>query len=326
MSDTIKRRQANPKAEIVQSSASEWLERRERDGWSERDQQEFDSWLVASPAHVIAYMRVEDVWNRANRLRALNHPEHDRAAAFDRWPLLARIAAVFAVVVLAGIGGAMYAFAPRDAIYTTEVGQRENLQLADGSQIELNTDTTLRIGTVGDNKTVTLEKGEAYFDIKHDAKRLFVVRAGNNRVVDLGTKFLVHQNSDRVRVAVFEGRARFDLTASGVPAQWAVLVPGDVAVAAAGKMSVTKISPQVLVDDLSWRRGELIFHFTSLADAAAEFNRYNQKKLIVQGSEVSRLEIGGTFGMHDVAGFGRQVRQLLSVRAEDRGAEIVLSR
>ena len=326
MSDTIKRKQPNPKAEIVQSSASEWLERRERDDWSERDQREFDFWLTASPAHVIAYMRVEDVWNRANRLQALNHPERGTAEVFGRWPLVGKIAAVCAMAVLAGIGGVIYAFAPRDAIYTTELGQRENLQLADGSQIELNTDTTLRINTAGDNKTVTLEKGEAYFDIKHDAKRLFVVRAGNNRVVDLGTKFLVHQSADRVRVAVFEGRARFDLAASGVSAQSAVLTPGEVAVAAAGKMSVKKISPQVLVDALSWRRGELVFHFTSLADATAEFNRYNQKKLVVQGSEVARLEIGGTFGMHDVAGFGRQVRQLLGVRADDRGAEIVLSR
>jgi transmembrane sensor len=326
MSDAIKQRQINPKAESVQSSASTWLERREHGDWSGRDQQEFDLWLAVSPAHTIAYLRVEDVWNRANRLRALNHPERNRAAIFRRWTFLARIAAVAAVVVLVGAASVIYLLTPRDTIYTTEVGQRENLLLADGSQIELNTDTALRISAGGGNKTITLEKGEAYFDVKHDAKRPFVVRVGGGRVIDLGTRFLVRQSSNRIKVAVFEGRARFDLAESGIRTRSAVLVPGEVAVAAAGRMSVTKPAPQVLVDDLAWRRSELVFHFTSLADAAAEFNRYNQKKLIVQDSEIARLEIGGTFGMHDVTGFSRQVRHLLGIRADDRGAEIVLSR
>ncbi|HSZ11800.1 MAG TPA: FecR domain-containing protein [Rhizomicrobium sp.] len=326
MSEANLQRQANPKAEAVQFSASQWLERRERGNWNDSDEEEFVSWLAASPAHVVAYMRVEDIWNRANRLRALNHPEHNAASAPGRRALFARTAAMFVAIILAGVGGILYMRAPRDAIYTTAIGQHRNVQLADGSRVELNTDTILRLGIQGRTRVATLEKGEAYFDIKHDSKRAFIVRVGGNRVVDLGTQFSIRRDSGRIRVAVFEGRARFDLGETGALSRSTVLVPGDVAIAKSGTVDVARVSPQILGDGIAWRRGELVFHFTSLANAATEFNRYNRKKLSVQGSEIARMQIGGTFELHDVAGFGRQVSRLLGIRADDRGTGIVLSR
>lgn len=326
MSEASVQRQANPKAEAVQSCASQWLERRERGNWNGSDEEEFASWLAESPAHVIAYMRVEDIWNRANRLRALNHPDHGAAPIAGRRTSFARSAAALVAIVLVSVAGIVYMRAPRDAIYATEIGQRRNVQLADGSRLELNTDTILRIGAQGQTRVATLEKGEAYFDIRHDSKHAFVVRVGANRVVDLGTQFSVRRDSGRIRVAVFQGRARFDLGESGAPARSTVLVPGDVAIAKSGMVDIAKVSPQILGDGIAWRRGELVFHFTSLADAAAEFNRYNRKKLSVEGSQIARMQIGGTFEMHDVTGFGRQVSRLLGIRADDRGAGIVLSR
>ena len=165
MSEASGQQRVKSNAEAVQAAASDWLERHERGDWSAADQKEFDAWLAVSPAHVIAYMRVEDVWNRANRLRALNHPARNTFAFIGRWASLAKIAAVLTVTALAGAGGSVYVFAPHQTIYSTEVGQRENLLLADGSQIELNTDTTLRISKGDGAKTVMLEKGEAFFNI-----------------------------------------------------------------------------------------------------------------------------------------------------------------
>jgi transmembrane sensor len=215
---------------------------------------------------------------------------------------------------------------PQERTYATDIGQRENLLLADGSQIELNTDTVLRVSRGDGPKTVTLEKGEAFFNIKHNASRTFIVKAGGSRVIDLGTKFLVRQDVDHLRVTLFEGSAKLETAVAGAPARSAVLLPGNVAVASGGAMSITKQPSDILKDNLAWQRGEVTFHFTSLAEAAAEFNRYNQKKIIVRGSEIAGLEIGGTFGMHDVTQFGRLAHHLLGVQVEDRGDEIVLTR
>jgi len=315
-----------PKAEQVQIAASEWLERLERGDWNDAVQAEFDAWLAASPANTIAYLRLEDVWNRAGRLKALGRPQRKSFAFIGRWASSAKIAAVITVAALGGFIAYTSLHEPQERTYTTDIGQRENLLLADGSQIELNTDTVLRISRGNGPKTVTLEKGEAFFNIKHDRSRTFIVKAGDSRVIDLGTKFLVRQNADHVRVALFEGSAKLETAVAGAPARSTVLMPGDVAVASGNAMSVTKKPSDILKDDLAWQHGEVTFHFTSLAEAAAEFNRYNQKKIVVRGADIASLEIGGTFGMHDVTQFGRLAHHLLGVRVEDKGDEIVLTR
>ncbi len=283
MSEANLQRQANPKAEAVQFSASQWLERRERGDWNGSDEEEFALWLAASPAHVVAYMRVEDKAGTApNRLRCPQPSgEHAQAASTRLLPRPPHIACAHGGDVRCNRSVCWrLSCRLRDAIYTTAIGQHRNVQLADGSRVELNTDTILRLGTQGRSRVATLEKGEAYFDIKHDSKRAFVVRVGSNRVVDLGTQFSIRRDSGCIRVAVFEGRARFDLGETGAPARSTVLVPGDVAIAKSGTVDVgPTISPeQILGDGIAWRRGELVFHFTSLADAASEFNRYNRRK------------------------------------------------
>ncbi len=326
MSESPKQARALPKAELAQIAASEWLEQRERGEWNDGVQVQFDAWLAASPAHAVAYLRLEDVWSRAERLKALTRSERRPMAFLGRWVSSTKIAAALALVGLVGAGGYLSMHQPKERIYTTDVGQRENLLLADGSQIELNTDTVLRISRGAGPKTVTLEKGEAYFNIRHDASRLFIVKVGDSRVIDLGTKFLVRRNPDHVRVALFEGSAKLETSDAGAPARSAVLMPGDVAVTSDGAMSVTKKPADILKDDLAWQHGEVTFHFTSLAEAAAEFNRYNQKKIIVRDAAIAKLEIGGSFGMHDVTQFGRLAHHLLGVQVDDKGDQIVLTR
>ena len=85
------------------------------------------------------------------------------------------------------------------------------VRLADGTQVELNTNTRLHADVNGLSRTVMLDSGEAYFDVVHDAKRPFTVYAGNRRITDIGTKFSVFRDGDDVRVTVREGKVRVDV-------------------------------------------------------------------------------------------------------------------
>jgi transmembrane sensor len=91
-------------------------------------------------------------------------------------------------------------------------------------------------------------------------------------------------------------------------------------------MTVTKTSPQRLQNDLGWRRGVLVFKHTSLAAAAAEFNRYNQQKLMVADAASARLTINGTFRTVDVDAFVDVAQDILRLHVERRGDETVISR
>jgi transmembrane sensor len=211
---------------------------------------------------------------------------------------------------------------PGEKTYSTALGARKTIMLADGSSIELNTDTVLRMTIGAAARTASLDKGEAYFQIKHNVVHPFVVMAGNHRVTDLGTKFVIRNDADELKVTLLEGRVRFDAHARHP----ILLTPGDELVATATSVSTMRKSAEQLSNELGWKRGLLIFQNTPLAEAAAEFNRYNSRKLIVADAAVGRRTIGASFPSDNVELFAQMARDVLRLHVEDRGDEIVISR
>jgi transmembrane sensor len=310
----------------VDAEAARWIERGDREDWSTADRAELDSWLAQSPVHAVSYLRLYDAWHRADRLAALRSANADAPAEPARggWMLLMRVAAVLCIVAIAGFAAANYLLVPKDQTFSTPVGGRETVRLSDGSLVELNTNTALRIRASANARLVTLDRGEAYFQVKHDATHPFVVTASDGRVVDLGTKFVVRDGADHLEVALVEGRARFEST--NPKTKSATLTPGDVVVATADSMSVTKRSVQELANALGWRRGVLVFDHTTLADAAAELNRYNREKIVIADPDVRRRIIGATIPLNGVEAFTRVAEKIFGVHVEKSGSEIIISR
>ena len=106
----------------------------------------------------------------------------------------------------------------------------------------------------------------------------------------------------------------------------AVLLPGDVVVATANSILETKKSVQDLSDKLGWRQGMLVFHHTTLADAAAEFNRYNREKIVIGDTAIARLTINGTFPSRNVGDFTHLTQEVFGLHVEKQGDIAVLSR
>jgi len=314
-----------PKTQSVNEIASAWLEQFHAGKWTEQNQKELDAWLAESSAHRAAYWRLEDAWSNASRLSALRQPMRQPVAQGRILPILARTAAVIAIVGAAGLFAVQYFGSPKSQTYTTGLGGRETLSLSDGSRIELNTNTVLRVATNAHSRTVWLDEGEAYFEIKHDAAHPFVVFTAGHRITDLGTKFLVRQNGDGVEVSLMEGKARLD-DDSSAQAQSAILKPGDVAIATANKLAVLQQPVRKLTSELSWRQGQLIFTETTLGDAAAEFNRYGTTKLVVNDPAIARMKINGTFPTDGAEMFARIAQHILQLHTAKRGDEIVISR
>src|SRR6185312_12527900 len=101
-----------------------------------------------------------------------------------------------AAVMLVGVAATAgyYKFtASNVSTYATAVGGHRTLTLPDGTVIELNTDTVVSITNDLAQRRVWLTKGEALFEVKHDARHPFTVIASDHKVTDLGTKFVVRQ-------------------------------------------------------------------------------------------------------------------------------------
>jgi len=320
-------RRSAPDAADVEARAAAWLERRDREDWSAADQEALNSWLAESPAHRLAYLRLYAAWTDADRLAVLRRsPPETQAARKSKRSTYIRVAVVTAFAIALSAAGVAYLLSPREQVYATTVGAHRTVRLADGSQIELNTDTVLRARISATQRKVWLDRGEAFFQVKHDAAHPFMVMAAGNRMLDVGTKFVVRRRADRLEVAMLEGSVRFYAADGQAQSRPALLTKGDVMVATTNSVSVTRKQTTDLVNALGWRRGVIVFKDTTLGDAVGELDRYNDRKVIVADASVARRTISGTIATTDVAAFIRVARNILGLRVETRGDEVVISR
>jgi transmembrane sensor len=324
----------------VEQRASDWLTRRETSRWTAADEAALDAWLESSTANRVAYLRLKAGWTAMDRLSALGAgfprgsvptPEQlepgwrqpDRNAepekqSDERSPGLRRVgafalAAGISVVCLAGYLGWDHSRGPR---YSTPVGVTAAVPLPDGSTITLNTDSEIRLVVSESERKVELRQGEAFFDVKPDPARPFVVRAGGKRIVVLGTKFSVRRDREDVRIVVTEGKIRADDV---------VLTAGDVAKTHDDKLTVEQRAVPKAEQLLSWRGGYLVFEETTLADAVAEFNRYNAHTIRIDDPAVAGIRISGRFRSSNFESFARLLQESHGISASRSGDTIVLA-
>jgi transmembrane sensor len=347
----------------IEERAAAWLARRDGGDWTNRDQTALAEWLDQSTAHRVAFLRLESVWEGARRARVLSTssprvvppPRKWRESPFfrsimretqapgpHRWSSARwKVAAAFLLAVGAGgLGYELHWFAPGN-VYSTSVGGISSIPLADGTVVTLNTTSRIRVEFTPKERRVVLESGEAFFAVKRNPERPFIVVAGEQRIVDVGTQFSVRRDRSGLRVVVTEGVVRLESpradirSASGsIP----VLAPkslneidvplsaGAVAFTQDGDLLVSKESIRQTEEMMSWRQGYLTFHDTMLTDAVAEFNRYNVHHITIEDPQVAAIRISGTFRPTDYQAFVRLLHDGYSVDVHDTGGGITLSK
>jgi transmembrane sensor len=305
----------------IEAQAASWCAREDR-GLSAAERAGLDAWLGEDLGHRIAYLRIKAAWQdevitaAAESVVRQNAPRRWSFAPAPGW-------AAAAAVVLCLIVGGGYVWLSRPDVYATEVGQQMTVSLADGSRVELNTNTRLRAKIFHGSRTITIDRGEAYFHVAHNAAVPFVVFVGSQKVSDVGTKFLVRQDGDRAEILVTEGAVRIENSKRSVQPRFAsaqddIHVDGDAVVA-------SKNSAQEIADKLSWRDGFLVFNQTTLAAVAAEFNRYNTKQIVVQG-EARGLKIGGRFRSDNLTGFVALLHDSFGLSVRETEQAFVISK
>ena len=170
-------------------------------------------------------------------------------------------------------------------------------------------------------RIVWLDDGEAYFDISPDATRPFVIIAGNRRVTVMGTKFSLRREGDRLKVDVVEGRVQVQ-SGSFSPT---LLSRGETAISEATNVVVSRRTERQSLAATSWLEGRLVFDQMTISEAAAQFNRYNRKKLVIADAAAANVRIGGTFEAGNVQAFARLMQAGFGLVVESHDDRIVMS-
>ena len=185
----------------------------------------------------------------------------------------------------------------------------------------------MRVSLNAKERAISVEKGEVYFQVHHDASR--AVRGLRRKAIAWSIserEFSLRVERQDVKVALFEGRVRFDPDAQA-NAKPKVLTPGDVLIASVDHVSVKKEPIHDLLASLAWRQGMLVFH-----EHCAGRRGRGVQSLQPDQDRASRIRapatetINGMLPINNLAEFARMAKNLFGLRAENREDEILLTR
>ncbi|BFO55182.1 FecR domain-containing protein [Acidovorax sacchari] len=328
----------------------DWFIRRQRDGWSARDETEFQAWLDADAIHRQRYAQWESHWRAFDGISAADvaqlrrNLERDKVREEDarqnrahggvapqgvsRRSVFAPALAVASLAILVG-GAGLVAWNHLQAqpvfaqAFSTQRGQQTEVALPDGSRLRLDTATRLEVTYYRMRREVRLQDGQVVFSVQADTERPFHVLAGPVDVTVVGTKFSVRHTprlpgSQGVQVAVERGQvlvARRDGASAGLPATVDLTAGQQIEVDSMGALGTVGAVPG---DGIApWRDNRVSFVNTPLVQALAELERYGDTGLAVRDPAIAALRLSGTFDPRDAMTLRRVLPNALPVQLRD---------
>ncbi len=318
------------------AEAGVWIARLHGPQRDESMEQGFRQWMRTSPDHARAFELASGVWDDAQLLSRVAYKSEVRARRPFQWKVTGTVVALCASIVVAVV-------LLQSSAVTTRVGEQRSLTLEDGSRVFMNTDTRISEHYDESVRRITLLSGEALFEVAKQTERPFIVVAGERQVRALGTSFVVRYEPSRAQAAVtlVEGKVSVSATAASeatlrapVESSAQERTGGDsasdasgtvVVVLSAGERATFAASRKPVIDRPSldkataWRRGQVSLDEMPLAAAAAEMNRYNTRRLVIDDPQAAALPINGLFQAGDSESFAHAV-------AEAYGLDVVAER
>ena len=205
-----------------------------------------------------------------------------------------------------------------EPLYSSALGEHKSIAMADGSNVQLNTNTLASVEINTRSRAVTIRHGEALLRIAADP-RPFVIHLG---ATDFETSevALAHVRLDPdgvTEVDVLKGEGWIRPAAATVHGRFQPL-----RVSAGNSFSlhddvriVQQFDPSEMTRKLAWTLGQIVLAGEPLRDAVAEFNRYNRRQLLVGDESIANLPTGGTFYVTEPDTFTRSLSQLFGIRA-----------
>jgi transmembrane sensor len=294
---------------------------------------ELAAWLAEDARNTIAWKRVQEDWSLFGE--HANSPEilelrsaalaHAHEAGQGRWVRSRRFALSHRLGIAAGIlivaVSGLYAWMQRPDLYTTDAGERRVVTLVDGSQVELDSRSEVKVQYSAHARELTLTKGQARFNVTHDVERPFSVSADGHKVIATGTSFNVDLFGPSLLVTLLEGRVVVasmpslrTLTKVDIPEGRITLDVGEqVVFSPKAPPSVARVN---LGQATAWENGEVVSENDSLTTVVARINRYAPHPILIGDTETGELRISGVFHTGDIEGFVSTIVAYLPVRAQ----------
>ncbi|MBL8501441.1 MAG: FecR domain-containing protein [Nitrosomonas sp.] len=299
----------DPQNEHLLKQALEWFFLLQSESCTDENRQQFNRWYHKNEANQAAYAHAERLWSDLNQLKektdipGLKQARRTRSRRSSA-RALGLAAFILIASVLTSIGWMEYS--AETVTYATRKGERRTVALSDGSSIDLNTATRLQVKISLLQRKITLDAGEAIFDVHHEWLRSFKVQAGNLTIHDIGTRFNVRLHNNAVSVAVLQGAVEIngERMDEGYQRNYQ-----------AGK-SLSHMQPIDVEHIEAWKHGRLIFRQSPLNEVVTELERYHSVRFLFADPVIAHETMSGTFDTNDLDLFLTSVEKILPVKVK----------
>ncbi|AIN62340.1 TPA: FecR domain-containing protein [Providencia stuartii] len=296
----------------IDEQAALWFTRKHSQQMSAEQAKQFDIWLHASPEHAKAYEAIAGVWREFDsmpRPASIELPPK-KQLFFRLWrPLGNTLAALFIAAIL---------FLPYSQLPSmlfnnmtlVATNMPKEVTLSDGSALFLNRQTRVRVAYETEVRRIYLDEGNAYFKVKSNPYRPFVILADERRIQVIGTEFEVDRHQQQVAVRVSKGIVSLK---TGQEQATTYLFAGDSATSSAinSPVKMNKIAP---LDVARWRFGELSFTDKPLAEVLSELNAYSPVNIELSPPSLAQSKISGRINLRQPESFFQALPMLLPVQ------------
>jgi len=286
-----------------------WFLRMQESDCSAEDHRVFEAWLAESEIHRTEYQQYVSLWQSLDQLgdvpQQASRKGHRTAVAI--------------VALLAIMFGSVQWYRGLGETIVTAIGEHRHIVLADGTGLDLNTNSKVRVKFSEESRRITLIRGEAQVNVAHEP-RPFELYAGAGMMRDIGTVFDVTHDQDNTAVAVLEGEVQVSL--DGAPS--VALHGGQQVVYTAHE--ILSVSPVNLANTRAWLNGRLVFRDTPLVEVIKQINRYHEHSVRLSDERLNGLKVSGEFNSADRDGLLNALKLLLALNSSEHDGVTELSR
>ena len=311
----------------IDMQAALWIDRMSRPMQDAEMAAEFDRWILKDTRHVDAYARLSAIWQSDGLDTALRQPGAAPLACNDddtpRWPrqLWLRMVGVGATALCLAfallMGPGLFV---EEAAFATPRGATRLVALSDGSKIRMNGATRIAVRITPWSRHVTLEEGEAFFDVAHERMRGFSVDTGGTSVSVLGTAFDVDRiDNDTQIVQVYRGLVSVD---AGAGRRWRLPAGSGLEVSGDSVRSLRDVDAK----RPGWTEGWYEANDTPVWQLVQSLNRTSPRPIALADPALGELLVTGRFQADRPAAVLDAVAAIHDLRWEDDGDRYVLAR
>lgn len=280
-------------------------------------QARFQAWLRADPAHAEAFATAEAIWNGQSVHQAAIVLERKP----DRWQRLRawRRPLAVAAVLLLSVGYFGNLPLRLQADHLTVVGERQRLQLADGSQVLLNTRSAFSSQIDDQHRQARLHQGEAFFEVASGQGAPLEIEAGPLRMSTRGTAMAVRYLDGEARVLVQRGAV--DVQAARDGARLSLGAGDSVRLGPAGLSARERIDP---TRDLAWVQGRLVFDNCPMGQVLDELRRYYPGVIVNTNPALAQVQVTGNYRLDNPLDVLRSLAQATSATVHELPRLVIL--